>query len=346
MPPRSSISSSSASARSTTARACSIAVSVASDDAASSSASKRQLAVVGGPLLELALEVAQGQVGQVVGALVGPGEVRRQRGVADRARAAATRAPPARASGPWRRAAPWCASASANQVDERGVVLGRDLAGVDARRPVPSAAANATDQTSPVPEPQRPWTVTPARGPRDVCSASQSADLARAEPGAGELEPGLVDRLVWTSHDSSSRSRSTRNSRESNRVCTSWRSHDSRLEVVGRELEVEVADQLVELAVADHVAEVLAQRLALLAGDLVGVGDDVVEAVVLLEPAGGEPRPDARHAGQVVGRLPHDRRELGVARRARRRTSPRPRPGSSAPARRRRASGRAPSTAR
>ena len=42
-----------------------------------------QLAVVGGALLQLALEVAQGQVGQVVGALVGAGEVRRQGGVAD-----------------------------------------------------------------------------------------------------------------------------------------------------------------------------------------------------------------------------------------------------------------------
>ena len=41
-----------------------------------------ELPVVGRPLPQLALEVADGQVGQVVGALVGPGEVRRQRGVA------------------------------------------------------------------------------------------------------------------------------------------------------------------------------------------------------------------------------------------------------------------------
>ena len=41
-----------------------------------------ELAVVGRPLAQLALEVADGEVGQVVGALVGAGEVGRQRGVA------------------------------------------------------------------------------------------------------------------------------------------------------------------------------------------------------------------------------------------------------------------------
>ena len=107
-------------------------------------------------------------------------------------------------------------------------------------------------------------------------------------------------------------------------MCTSCRSHGCSARSAGRELEVEVADQGVELAVADHVAEVRAQRLALLAGDLVGVGDDVVEAVVLVDPLGGVARPDAGHAGQVVGGLPHERRELGVARAAARRTCPRP----------------------
>jgi hypothetical protein len=43
-----------------------------------SSSASRQLPVVRRPLLELALEVAHGEVGQVVGALVGPGEVRRR----------------------------------------------------------------------------------------------------------------------------------------------------------------------------------------------------------------------------------------------------------------------------
>ena len=77
-------------------------------------------------------------------------------------------------------------------------------------------------------------------------------------------------------------------------------------QVAGPALEVEVADQRVEPAVADHVAEVLAQRLALLAGDLVGVGDDVVEAVVLVDPLRGVALADPGHAGQVVGGLAHD----------------------------------------
>ena len=86
-------------------------------------------------------------------------------------------------------------------------------------------------------------------------------------------------------------------------------------QVGGREVQLEVAHQRVEAAVADHVAEVGPQRLALLAGDLVGVGDHVVEAVVLVDPLGGVARPDAGDAGQVVGGLPHQRGELGVARR-------------------------------
>jgi hypothetical protein len=59
---------------------------------------------------------------------------------------------------------------------------------------------------------------------------------------------------------------------------------------------------------------VLAQGLALLAGDLVGVGDEVVEPVVLVEPLGGVALTHARDPGQVVGGLPHQRGELGVAR--------------------------------
>ena len=84
-------------------------------------------------------------------------------------------------------------------------------------------------------------------------------------------------------------------------------------EVLRDLLQVEVAHQGVEPAVADHVAEVLTQRLALLAGDLVGVGDHVVEAVVVVDPLGGVADPDTGHARQVVGGLPHQRGDLGVA---------------------------------
>ena len=125
------------------------------------------------------------------------------------------------------------------------------------------------------------------------------------------------------------------------RAARSWRSHGCEREVGRRSLEVEVADQRVEVAVADHVAEVLAQRLALLAGDLVGVGDDVVEAVVLVDPLGGEALADSRDARQVVGGLPDDRRELGVAVRRDAVLGLDRRRASSGPGRRPRASGRA-----
>ncbi len=113
-------------------------------------------------------------------------------------------------------------------------------------------------------------------------------------------------------------------------------------QVGGRHRQVEVGDQRVEPAVADHVAEVLAQRLALLAGDLVGVGDDVVEAVVLVDPAGREPGTDARapRAGCRRSR-PRSRPARGSGPAARR-TSPRRPPASSGRARRRRGWGRAP----
>ena len=76
--------------------------------------------------------------------------------------------------------------------------------------------------------------------------------------------------------------------------------------------QLEVAHQRVELTVAQHVAEVLAQRLALLAGDLLGVRDHAFEAVVLVEPLRREALAHAGHAGEVVGGLAHDGRELGI----------------------------------
>ena len=269
-----------------------------------------QLPVVGRALLELALEVAQRQVGQVVGPLVGSGEVGRQGGVADQP----PQRPPARRQRQ-HRALRVVQHLGARGVGEprhqRRVVLGRDLAGVD-----PGAGAVGRR------EGQGP-DLAGARAPPSLDGHARAAlarvrgqpvgHLALAEADAGELEARLVDRLAL----------------DVPRLQQSLAQHPElqgveqgvhelavprlRLEVGGSQLEVEVADELVELPVADHVAEVLAQRLTLLARDLVGVGDDVVEAVVLLEPPGREPGTDARHAGQVVGRLPHDRRELGVA---------------------------------
>ena len=79
------------------------------------------------------------------------------------------------------------------------------------------------------------------------------------------------------------------------------------------EVQRQVADQCVELAVADHVAEVFTQALASLAGDLVGVGDHALKAVVLDDPLGRGLGPDTGDTRQVVGVLPDERRELGIA---------------------------------
>ncbi len=78
--------------------------------------------------------------------------------------------------------------------------------------------------------------------------------------------------------------------------------------------QLEVADQGVQLAVADHVVEVCAQRLTGLAGNLGGATDDVLQPVVGADPFGGCLRADPGHARQVVGGLPHQRRQLGVLR--------------------------------
>ncbi len=84
-------------------------------------------------------------------------------------------------------------------------------------------------------------------------------------------------------------------------------------QLAGSHGQGQVTDQCVEPPVADDVAEVLAQRLALLAGDLVGPGDDVVQPVELVDPLRGVALAHTGHARQVVGGLTDDGRELGVA---------------------------------
>ena len=84
-------------------------------------------------------------------------------------------------------------------------------------------------------------------------------------------------------------------------------------EVDGREVQIEVPDQGVEPPVAQDLAQVFTQCLTLLAGDLVGVGDDVVETVVGVDPLGRVAGSDPGDPRQVVGGLPHQRRQLGVS---------------------------------
>ena len=85
------------------------------------------------------------------------------------------------------------------------------------------------------------------------------------------------------------------------------------LEVVDGQRQVEVVDEPVEPAVAQHAVEVLAQVLARLALDLVDVRDDAGEVAVLVDPLRRGLGPDPRHAREVVAGLADERGEVAVA---------------------------------
>ena len=78
------------------------------------------------------------------------------------------------------------------------------------------------------------------------------------------------------------------------------------------DIQVEVIDELVEAAVAHHVIHVFAQRLALLAANLVTVVEHALQGAVLTEPLGGEAGAHAGHAGQVIGLLAGEGGQVGV----------------------------------
>ena len=274
-----------------------------------------ELVGVDGVLAQLALEVAQGQVGQVVGALVGLDEVGGEGGVdvEPGERPAAGGQGQARAVGVVERLGP-------RRVGEPGregrVVLGPDVGDVDPggvalarghgdREHLAGAGAPGAVHRHPDALPGRRVLVQPRGG------------LAGAEAAPVELEAGLGlgaprrARGRWCRAAGCAARRGTPARRAARGPPV--RSQGRRTSSLGTHREGQVAHQRVELAVADHVAEVRAQRLALLARDLVGAGDDVVEAVELVDPLRGVALADAGDAGQVVGGLADDRRELGIA---------------------------------
>ena len=77
----------------------------------------------------------------------------------------------------------------------------------------------------------------------------------------------------------------------------------------------QVGEQRGELAVAQHAAEVLAQRVAGLALDLVHPVDQGLQRAELRDPLGRGLLPHPGDAGQVVARVAADRGEVGVLRR-------------------------------
>ena len=180
---------------------------------------------------------------------------------------------------------------------------------------VPSVVASATPVTSPEPAPHRPTTCTPTRSPAVACSASQPASWPAPRTVRRHVEAALLDLLLGAA--GSRRAGHAAPGTPGRRTACAPRAGPTAA-ARGRSEPGPAArsrTRRVELAVADHVAEVLAQRLALLARDLVGVGDDVVEPVVLVDPLRGVALAHAGDAGQVVGVLPDQCRDLGVARR-------------------------------
>ena len=269
------------------------------------------VAVVDGAGLELALEVAHGQVGQVVGALVGTGEVRRERGVALQP----VEGPAARGERQHRalRVVEHLRHLRVGQPGSHGrVVLGAELGRVD-----PGRVAGAGRE-------RQPGDLAGARAPGALHLDADPAvagvlveprpDLTRPGSRSVEVEARPVDLL----HGLEGLEQPVAQHPELQAVEQGVdllpvpRLHRQ----VGRhQRQLEVGDQRVELPVADHVPEVLAQRLPCLARDLLGPVDDVVEPVVLGDPLGRGLRPDARDAGEVVGGLADECGELGVARR-------------------------------
>ena len=87
-----------------------------------------------------------------------------------------------------------------------------------------------------------------------------------------------------------------------------------RVEVDGIERRVAAEHHHVEVLAGSLLAG--GEALAELRGLLVDVGEDPVEPAVLVDQLGGRLLADARHAGQVVGRVAAQRRVLRVQRRA------------------------------
>ena len=84
-------------------------------------------------------------------------------------------------------------------------------------------------------------------------------------------------------------------------------------QVGGTDLQVHVGQQVVEASVAHDVVHVLAQGGAALAADLLGAGQEVIQAVELVDPLSGRLGANAGNARQVVGGLAHDGSDLRVA---------------------------------
>ena len=289
---------------------------------------------------QLAVQVAQDEVVEVVGALVGLDEVGRQLGVA---RQPGHRPSPGRRaprSVPWRRA--WPSVGPRPRARRHGrLSLGRSEScrSIHAAEPSGRPRRHRSRRRSRAPTCRR----RRARlaGPPARCSATQSATASGASDRSRRRRSRTRPREPLASTSAKRRSRRTRNSRRSKTSCTSSRLHCARSRSARRSTPTGAS-----------LTSWLSRRLRStwsrwsrsdspgLALDLVDARDDALEVAELGDPLRGRLGADARHAREVVGGLADHRGEVAVAGRAARRTSPRPVPGPCATPRRRRGPGR------
>jgi len=269
-----------------------------------------ELAVLGGVVLEFAMQMPQRQVCQVVGALVGTGQVRRQR----RVRGEPGDGEPPRRQGE-QRALRVVHDLRQLGIGEEGRQRGVVLRGGGDEIDVGTRAVGGRDR-----DPVR------LAGTRTPTAVDADADTARTglhvrgqpvpertgcERHAIDVEAGLglrLDRVQRLEQAVAQDPELERVEYLMDGVAVP-RLHDE----VGRgDVEVEVADELVEAAVRDDLSQVRAQRLAGLARDRVGRVHQIVEGAVLVDPLRGRLRPDPGDTGEVVTRLAHQRGEIAV----------------------------------
>lgn len=263
---------------------------------------------------QLAVQVAQGQVGQVVGPLVGAGQVGGDLGVAEDA----LQAPAVRAERQHRRLAvvqhlgppgvgqPGRQGRFVGRLQRGGVEPGRRAAGGGQRHPghrggVPPVGAGVELRRH-----------THRGAGRCVRLQPPGERPGHGEHLAGQVEAGLGLRLHRL------------------QVLVEPVAQDAELKgvedlvdrlavpslparVLGAQRQLQVGDETVDLVVADHVGEPFAQAVTGLALDLVGPRDDPVDPAVQIDPLRGGLRADARDAGQVVAGLADQGGQVAVA---------------------------------
>ena len=175
----------------------------------------------------------------------------------------------------------------------------------------PSLAASAIPVSEPVPRPHWPRKASPTRPPVPGVLGQPLLDVVDAEPGGRDVE-ALLGLGLGGLHR-----REEPLAQHPELQVVEQRVHLVAvpllaLEFVDNDVEVDGADEFGELPVADDAGQVLAQRVADLAGNRVDAFDQRVERAVLADPLRGGLLAHAGDAGQVVAGIAAQRRVVRV----------------------------------